>query len=718
MDCCDISVIIPVYNGEIYLEQTIESLLNQSKTGFEIIFVDDGSTDDTLNIINKFSEKDKRIRVISQKNQHAGVARNNGLKISNGEYVIFLDADDTFDSTMLEKIYSRAKETEADIVLFGGNTYNDKTGEVKQAAHYLSRRRLPEIEPFSRKDFVNKDFFSITCPAPWNKLYRKQFLIDRSIEFQNLINTNDAYVTYVSLALAEKISTVRENLINYRIGATNGIQSTKKKNPLCFIEAYDAIYNRLVAENIFNDVRNSFFNIALSCCCFSINSYNDNLVIQDIVEHIENSDFYKAGLLDSDIDTYSSRKNYYLLKSMIDGREWNRSRIQKRLGYSSYTILKDKRENKKTKISVIIPVYNVENYIEECVNSVLKQTLTDIEIICINDGSTDNSFDVLNKISDKDDRIVFVTQNNSGLSVTRNHGLEIAKGEYVCYLDSDDWLCENALEELYDLVQKDDLDVIFFDGKNVYENEETDNTIADGYYTRCNDYSGVYVGTDLLLNMEEAGEYRTSSCMQMASRDFINRNNIRFEEGILHEDNIYTFEVMMNAQRASHIGNAYYMRRVHSNSIMTVKFNWNHCYGYFVTAMRLRRILQERTDLSPEKIECYYGMIFKICGNIKRIYHNLDLEQKYYYYFLSPDEYYMFRMAVIRSDELLTNNVKYKKDIKRLKKKTENLQGQLNEERAKLAFIEGQKSYKFMMKILSPYRKLINTIKTIMGKEK
>ena len=111
------------------------------------------------------------------------------------------------------------------------------------------------------------------------------------------------------------------------------------------------------------------------------------------------------------------------------------------------------------KVSVVIPVYNVEGYLEECLDSVINQTLEDIEIICINDGSTDNSLEILEEYAKKDNRIKILNQENQGISATRNNGLKICKGKYICFLDSDDYLELNALMETYDISEKYSLDI-------------------------------------------------------------------------------------------------------------------------------------------------------------------------------------------------------------------------------------------------------------------
>ena len=121
------------------------------------------------------------------------------------------------------------------------------------------------------------------------------------------------------------------------------------------------------------------------------------------------------------------------------------------------------------KISVIVPVYNTQKYLNECLNSLINQTFQDIEIICINDGSTDDSLEVLNEFSKKDNRIKIVTQKNSGLSASRNHGIELSKGEYIYFIDSDDYIELNTLKELYDISIENSCDLIIFKLINFYD---------------------------------------------------------------------------------------------------------------------------------------------------------------------------------------------------------------------------------------------------------
>ena len=132
MENVKVSVIIPVYNSEQYLEECLTSLLHQTLEEIEIICVDDGSTDRSQMILAHFSKKDKRLHVLHQNNQFAGVARNHGVLLARGKYVCFLDSDDFFDRTLLEKAYTRAESSQSDIVLFGAQKYDTFTKKFEK----------------------------------------------------------------------------------------------------------------------------------------------------------------------------------------------------------------------------------------------------------------------------------------------------------------------------------------------------------------------------------------------------------------------------------------------------------------------------------------------------------------------------------------------------------------------------------------------------------
>lgn len=173
---CKISIVLPVYNTGEYLNKGIESLLKQTLKDIEIICVNDGSTDNSLQILLDYQNKDNRIVVVSQKNCGAGVARNSGLKIAKGKYVIFLDPDDFFELNMLEKLYLRMELTNAEVCIFQGFYYDNKTKEIITSPVELLREEcIPNQDVFSYRDIPN-EIFTITTGGAWNKIFRNDFI--------------------------------------------------------------------------------------------------------------------------------------------------------------------------------------------------------------------------------------------------------------------------------------------------------------------------------------------------------------------------------------------------------------------------------------------------------------------------------------------------------------------------------------------------------------
>lgn len=177
------SVIIPIYNGEKYLEQCLESILDQTLKEFEVICVDDGSTDGTTRILDKYIMMDQRIQVYHQSNQYAGVARNTGMKYAKGKYILFLDGDDFFENKMLEKMYAQIERDNADICVCDGYKYDDQNGTFVKGIEYLDAKRIPEKVPFSIKE-EGEVIFNFTTMHLWNKMFRFAFIKEQGIKFK------------------------------------------------------------------------------------------------------------------------------------------------------------------------------------------------------------------------------------------------------------------------------------------------------------------------------------------------------------------------------------------------------------------------------------------------------------------------------------------------------------------------------------------------------
>lgn len=233
------------------------------------------------------------------------------------------------------------------------------------------------------------------------------------------------------------------------------------------------------------------------------------------------------------------------------------------------------------KVSVIIPVYNSERYLHVCLDSVLGQTLKDIEVVCIDDGSTDGSAALLAEYASRDTRIRVLTQVNAGQGAARNRGLELAQGEYVYFLDADDELAEtDALGFLVEKMTVNRLDLLFFDAETRYDIGCKTSAINAASYARRREYYDVTDGPGLFVAMSRHGEFSVSPCLFIASREFLFKREIRFPVGVRYEDNPFTLSAILAAERVAHRRRRLYIRNVHVGSTMTQPLTVRDIEGY------------------------------------------------------------------------------------------------------------------------------------------
>lgn len=215
-------------------------------------------------------------------------------------------------------------------------------------------------------------------------------------------------------------------------------------------------------------------------------------------------------------------------------------------------------------ISIIVPVYNVERYLKTCMDSICEQNFADVQVICVDDCSTDASYQILKQYEKEYEAVeVYRNDTNMGLAYTRNTGLKYARGKYIVYVDSDDFLAQNSLASIYEHMECKNLDILFFDVEEFDEenHEMTDRRIRKHSYTIA---SGIELIKDLIKNDEMFG------CVWDAiyRREYLEENELTFINGILHEDIAYTFAAVLNARRASCLNQTVYYYRQRKGSIL------------------------------------------------------------------------------------------------------------------------------------------------------
>jgi len=215
-------------------------------------------------------------------------------------------------------------------------------------------------------------------------------------------------------------------------------------------------------------------------------------------------------------------------------------------------------------VSVVIPVYNVERFLRPCVDSVLGQTFQCLEIILVNDGSTDGSPAICDEYAAADPRIRVIHQENRGLSCARNRGLDVAQGEYVYFLDSDDRITENAIQKLLNRAESENLEVLLFEGGVIDEDGER----VPSARVRAGTYDKGGSGRTLFAELKRDRDYRANVQLLFIRQRFLQKIGLVFYEGILHEDEPFTFLLLMQCAHCGYLPERLLYKRRRAGSIM------------------------------------------------------------------------------------------------------------------------------------------------------
>lgn len=288
----EISVILIAHNEERHISEAIEGVLRQDFDDFELIIVDDGSTDSTGSLIQDFSQRDNRVKVHFQENAGSGPARNVGLRHAKGEYIAFVDADDVFDPYMLSKLHAAAKKDGADIAVCNASVFLDGTNEDL----YILEGHNGLREGTYRTRDIEGRLFQIFNSCPWGKLFKANLINDNSLTFQNLPRSNDLRFAYSALACSNTISVIDDTLVRYRIGKGDSLIDKAVENPLCDLVAYDALRDSLLQRGWLDEKRRGISrSIDNACIC---------MVVSNMVRYLSGAPETAAYFLDTYLAEY------------------------------------------------------------------------------------------------------------------------------------------------------------------------------------------------------------------------------------------------------------------------------------------------------------------------------------------------------------------------------------------------------------------------------
>ena len=418
-----VSVVIPSYNYGHFIQDTIESIFKQTYDRYEIIVIDDGSIDNTREVLQP--DRDL-INYVYQENQGLSAARNHGLHLARGEYVIFLDADDFLLPHTLEKqVAALQNNSDLGFVICGWHIVNE-TGEI-----------LSDVELWHGLPQLNAEAWIKWRPLlPSATLFCRHWLEKVGGFSTEAFPAEDIDCVLRMVALGCQSDWVKTIGVCYRQHGQTITQNTPRQ-----VAAFDRLYDRFFARADLSPKMRSLENETryntLIWCAWRL--YHTGR-LAEMVRYLKKSLQYTTlspidtihHWLDFFAENCQAGHNYQFdAHSFTTAPEWG-------------NLIKTALHNKLPRVSVIIPVYNGEKYLQQTLESVFAQTYTDYEIIVIDDGSTDSTPKILESYKDS---IRYVTQENQGVSEARNHALCLARGELVAFLDADDLFLPHKLEK-------------------------------------------------------------------------------------------------------------------------------------------------------------------------------------------------------------------------------------------------------------------------------
>ena len=418
-----VSVIIPAYNGDRYIAEAVESVLIQNYPSFEIIVVDDGSTDRTSEVLQPYRS---RIRYLSQSNQGVAAARNRGIEAAEGELIALLDQDDCFLPNKLTAQVAVFTAHPTVAVVNSGWQLIDADGNL-----------ISQIEPWHNlPQLTIKTWLTRTPLLPSALMFRREVWETVGRFHSGFDGVDDVeFIWRVALA-GYKAMWLPQITVNYRQHSYTVSEQKAVDRANLFIAAQNHFFS---LPNLPQEVRQLEANSRYEGYAWMAWHLYHTSHFSQMANYLLNSLSYTPYTVTITITDWLQRFTGYCQSY---GYEFEAAFFRKLPEWQK--LIQQVLPKKQPKVSVIIPAYNSENYIERAVKSILEQTYTDYEVIVIDDGSTDKTKQILSLY---DDVIHYFYQPNQGAAIARNFGCKMAQGELMAFLDADDFFLPNKLEE-------------------------------------------------------------------------------------------------------------------------------------------------------------------------------------------------------------------------------------------------------------------------------
>ena len=500
-----ISIVIPIYNAEKYLEECLNSIKNQTYKNIEVIMVNDGSKDDSETICKRFSEDDARFRYFTKVNGGVSSARNLGLDNVKGDYITFIDADDWIAEKHLELLINSIKKTNSDIGVSSYKEFNNKDTYYIRV-YTKQEKNLLNFEKMNRDEFLTLFPKLMSTNVCFNnavsKLFRKDLV--KNLRFDTSIKYGEDLDFYFRLYMnVDSISYVDELTYVYRIHGDSTTSNFNQEHAEQELAIFKQMYEKIQEIGLPSI---HYFKKLKKLLGLRMDFLENKVLLNEYLDFLKNSE---------ETVTYPN-----------------------------------------TLISVVIPIYNVSPYLRLCLESIENQTYPHFEVLLVNDGSRDDSKDICQEFIHKDECFRYFEQENLGISVARNTGILNSNGEFITFIEGDDFVDPNYLEELYHTALKNDSEIVIGSYKEFNEND-------NNYYIHVfGDLEEHFNQNEL---MKKRGiEFETSWGILFHKRLF---ETILFPVGKSIGDCFTNYKLFMESCKASYIHKDFYIHRIRKGSL-------------------------------------------------------------------------------------------------------------------------------------------------------
>ena len=554
MDSVKISVVMPVFNGQEYLRKSMECALNQSLRDLELICVDDGSRDGSVQIIREYAEKDARVILLAQENQGAAAARNLALEKARGEYIAFLDCDDFYpDEKTLETLYCKAKEHGAKIC--GGSF-----------SWYYRRQLITEfpedLQPYVFRQEGMISYRDYQFDYGYHRfIYQKDMLRENGIQFPPLRRFQDVPFMVRAMVAAGEFYAIPAVTYCYRKEDDRSLPadwpSEKYRDVLRGLE----MDLRLSREQGLNRLHaRSWHHFCAPDYLEALKKAAQRRNYQTLQQALATLREVDPGMTEAEGRGDSDREWMEALKQGAEACFQTRDELLRRTERMTRA--------EKPDVTVIMPSLNVEPYIRLCIESVMRQTAENIEILCIDAGSSDGTKEILQEYAEHDARISILESDRKSYGYQVNMGIRAARGRYIAIVETDDYIAPDMFESLICKADEKNLEVIkgdyeIFQGDGREEEKIRRDIVSPALKGKT------MTGEELAREIPDslgsamyiwAGLYRT---------DFLREKGILCHEtaGASFQDNGFWFQIMMHTERMLFTGRIFYhLRRDNPNS--------------------------------------------------------------------------------------------------------------------------------------------------------